>query len=106
MSFNLATEKNTFIKRTAMKQEIRSSKINSFESLIEIVSSLDFEEKRQLWQILDQEMRTVKIEDDDEVIAPEEIAISENAWDDYISGRDSGISSQDLKRKLFGKNCN
>ncbi|TAG66544.1 MAG: hypothetical protein EAZ25_11385 [Oscillatoriales cyanobacterium] len=39
----------------------------------------------------------------DEVISAEEIAESEAAWQDYKAGRDRGISSQELKRKLFGE---
>ena len=39
----------------------------------------------------------------DEVISAEEIAESEAAWQDYQAGRDRGISSQDIKLKLFGE---
>ncbi|MEC4805126.1 MAG: hypothetical protein SAJ12_15220 [Jaaginema sp. PMC 1079.18] len=45
----------------------------------------------------------VEVEGTDEVISPEELAISDAAWQDYISGRDRGISSKELKRKLFGE---
>ena len=42
-----------------------------------------------------------EVAEDDEVIAAEEIAESEAAWQDYQAGRDRGISSKELKRKLF-----
>ncbi len=45
----------------------------------------------------------VEVEDDDEVIPPEEIAESEAAWQDYLAGGDPGVSSQELKLKLFGE---
>lgn len=45
----------------------------------------------------------VEVEGEDEVITAEEIAESEVAWQDYLAGRDPGISSQELKLKLFGE---
>ncbi|WP_009545520.1 hypothetical protein [Crocosphaera subtropica] len=42
--------------------------------------------------------------DDDEYISSEELQQSESAWKDYISGKDKGISSQELKRQLLGEN--
>lgn len=40
---------------------------------------------------------------DDEDISPEELVESEAAYQDYLSGRDLGVSLEDLKRELFGK---
>lgn len=40
---------------------------------------------------------------DDEDITPEELAESEAAYRDYLSGRDPGISLEELKAELFGK---
>lgn len=45
----------------------------------------------------------VEVEGDDELISVEEIAESEAALQDYLAGRDPGISSKELKRKLFGE---
>ncbi len=39
----------------------------------------------------------------DEIIPPEEIAESEAAWQDYLAGRDLGVSAAELKLKLFGE---
>ena len=45
---------------------------------------------------------TVAQKDDDEIIPAEELAESQAAWQDYLSGRDTGITSTELKYKLFG----
>ena len=44
-----------------------------------------------------------EVAEDDEVILAEEIAESEAAWQDYQACRDRGISSKELKLKLFGE---
>ena len=45
----------------------------------------------------------VEVEGDDEVVSAQEIAESEAALADYFAGRDRGISSKELKLKLFGE---
>jgi hypothetical protein len=75
------------------------------DMLMEAINSLDFEAKRKLWTMLNQEMQGIEVEGSNEIISFEEITVSENAWQNYISGRDTGISSQDLKKKLLGENC-
>lgn len=75
------------------------------DTLMEAINSLDFEAKRKLWTMLNQEMQGIEVEGSNEIISIEEIAVSENAWQNYISGCDTGISSQDLKKKLLEKNC-
>ena len=46
----------------------------------------------------------VIVEDNEtETIPPEEIAESEAAWQDYLAGRDSGISLEELEQELFGE---
>ncbi|GBF82745.1 hypothetical protein [Aphanothece sacrum] len=47
---------------------------------------------------------SIEVEGDDETIPIEDIMQSQTAWEDYISGKDQGITSQDLKRKLLGEN--
>jgi len=44
-----------------------------------------------------------EVGEDDELISAEEIAQSEVAWQDYRAGHDQGISSKELKLKLFGE---
>jgi hypothetical protein len=45
----------------------------------------------------------VEVEGDDEVISAAEIVASETALQDYFAGCDRGISSKELKLKLFGE---
>jgi hypothetical protein len=44
----------------------------------------------------------IEVEGDDEIIPMEEIAESEATLQDYFTEKDRGISSQQLKLKLFG----
>ena len=39
--------------------------------------------------------------DENEVIPPEDIAESEVAWQDYLSGKDQGISLEELEKELW-----
>lgn len=39
----------------------------------------------------------------DDEISPEELAEADAAYQDYLNGRDPGISLEELKLKLFGK---
>lgn len=41
----------------------------------------------------------------EETVSAEEIAESEAAWQDYLNGCDPGLTSDELKLKLFGKPC-
>ncbi|MFE1743864.1 hypothetical protein [Coleofasciculus sp. H7-2] len=75
----------------------------TFEEVLSQVKRLTFAEQTKLLEALTALVRhPVEVEDDDETIPPEEIAESEAAWQDYLAGRDPGISSEDLKQKLFG----
>ncbi|NEO15587.1 hypothetical protein [Moorena sp. SIO3E8] len=48
--------------------------------------------------------QAIEVEGDEETIPITEIVQSQEAWENYLSGNDKGISSKDLKRKLFGDN--
>ena len=53
---------------------------------------------------IDQTSESIVVEGDEtEIIPPEEIAESEAAWQDYLAGRDSGISLEELEQELFGE---
>jgi len=41
--------------------------------------------------------------DDEEEILPEELTEADAAYQDYLAGRDSGSSLEEVKHKLFGK---
>ncbi|MDJ0660961.1 MAG: hypothetical protein QNJ42_15950 [Crocosphaera sp.] len=42
--------------------------------------------------------------DENEVIPPEDIAESEAAWQDYLAGKDQGMSLEELEQELWGNN--
>jgi len=76
----------------------------TYNEVLNQVQSLSISEQlrlsEELKNLLDQ---GVEVEGDLEVIPVEEIAESEAAWQDYLAGRDRGISSKELKQKLFGE---
>jgi hypothetical protein len=79
--------------------------MTNYNQVLNQVQSLSITDKLKL---LD-ELKTlvgqpVEVEGDNEVIPSEEIAQSQAAWEDYLAGRDRGISSKELKRRLLGEN--
>jgi hypothetical protein len=75
-----------------------------YEEVLSLVQRLTPAEQIRLLEALTALIHVaVEVEDDDEVIPPEEIAESEAAWQDYLAGRDPGVSSEELKLKLFGE---
>jgi hypothetical protein len=78
--------------------------MSTYNQILDEVKSLTLTDQRRLLEELKKIVdRGVEVEDDDEVIPAEEIAQSEAALQDYLSGRDRGISSKELKAKLFGE---
>ncbi|MCL1465669.1 hypothetical protein [Argonema galeatum] len=76
----------------------------TYNEVLNQVQSLSISEQLRLSEELKNLLdRGVEVEGDLEVIPAEEIAESEAAWQDYLAGRDRGISSKELKQKLFGK---
>ncbi|HEY9851578.1 MAG TPA: hypothetical protein V6D28_19060 [Leptolyngbyaceae cyanobacterium] len=76
----------------------------TYEEVLNQVQSLTLTDKFRLLE----ELKTIvsisgEVKDDDEIIKDEEIAESEAAWQDYLAGRDRGISSKELKQKLLGE---
>ncbi|MGV0024598.1 hypothetical protein [Phormidesmis priestleyi] len=77
----------------------------AFEEVLSLVQRLPIEEQVRLLHRLSQMIyQPVEVEGDDEAIPPEEIAESEAAWQEYLSGRDLGLSSDLIKRQLSGEN--
>ncbi|MGK7905082.1 MAG: hypothetical protein AB4352_27485 [Hormoscilla sp.] len=77
----------------------------TYEEVLSEVKRLPFPDQTRLLDELKTIVRLpVEVEgDSEELIPPEEIAESEAAWQDYLTGRDRGISSKELKKKLFGE---
>lgn len=77
----------------------------TYEEVLDLAQRLNPDEQVQLLQALSQLIyQSAAVEESDEVILPAEIAQSEAAFRDYLTGRDSGITSKELKRQLFGEN--
>ncbi len=67
----------------------------SYEEVLSLVQCLTPADRIRLLETLTELVRIpVEVEGDDEIISPEEIAQSEAAWQDYVAGRDSGLSSE------------
>lgn len=76
----------------------------TYEEVLSLVQRLTPDEQIRLLEALTALVPVpVEVEDDDEIIQPEEIAESEAAWQDYLAGLDPGVSSEELKLKLFGE---
>ncbi|NCO74635.1 MAG: hypothetical protein GW795_09605 [Cyanobacteria bacterium] len=59
-------------------------------------------EQFQLLNSLKKSLEKYKeLEETKDIISELEIAESEQAWQDYLTGKDKGISSSDLKKKLL-----
>lgn len=74
-----------------------------YEEVLSLVQRLTPAEQIRLLEALTALIDVAVEVKDDEVIPPEEIAESEAAWQDYLAGGDPGLSSQELKLKLFGE---
>ncbi|MBD2578712.1 hypothetical protein [Oscillatoria sp. FACHB-1406] len=75
-----------------------------YNNVLSQVKNLTFSDKLRLLE----ELKTLvnisrEAEEDSETLTTEELAASEAAWQDYLAGRDRGISSQELKQRLFGE---
>ncbi|WP_236508280.1 hypothetical protein [Tychonema sp. BBK16] len=76
----------------------------TYSKVLNQVKSLTLAEQLRLLEDLKKMIQLrEEVAEDDEVISAEEIAESEAAWQDYQAKRDRGISSQELKLKLFGE---
>ena len=76
----------------------------TYEQVLNQVYNLSTAERLRLLEELQKMLNEgVEVEADSEVIPVAEINESELAWQDYLAGRDRGISSKELKLKLFGE---
>ena len=79
--------------------------MSSYSEVLNQVKSLKmFEQFRLLEELKSLVEDGVEVEGDDEERIPAwEVAESEAAYEDYLAGRDPGISLKELKLKLFGE---
>ncbi len=76
----------------------------TYEQVLNQVYNLSTADRLRLLEALQKMLNEgVEVEGDSEVIPISEINESELAWQDYLAGRDRGISSKELKLKLFGE---
>jgi hypothetical protein len=75
----------------------------TYQEVLSQIQKLTIIEQIQLLKDLNHIVKVgVEVEGDDEIIPMEEIAESEATLQDYFTEKDRGISSQQLKLKLFG----
>lgn len=76
----------------------------TYEQVLNQVYNLSTTDRLRLLEALQKMLNEgIEVEADSEVIPVAEINESELAWQDYLAGRDRGISSKELKLKLFGE---
>ena len=75
----------------------------TYEQVLNQVYNLPYTDRLRLLEALQKMVVNEREEADSEVIPVAEINESESAWQDYLAGRDRGISSKELKLKLFGE---
>ncbi len=76
----------------------------TYEQILNQVYNLSATDRLRLLEALQKMLNEgIEVEGDSEVIPVAEINESELAWQDYLAGRDRGISSKELKLKLFGE---
>ncbi|MBC7970861.1 MAG: hypothetical protein H7Z11_12180 [Verrucomicrobia bacterium] len=77
----------------------------TYEEVLNLAQRLSPQEQAQLLEALRTlAEQSVEVEGTTETIPLEALEASENALQDYRTGRDIGLSSSALKLKLFGQN--
>jgi hypothetical protein len=75
--------------------------MTTYREILGQIENLSFTDKLRLLEDLKIIIKpTVAQKDEDEIIPAEELAESEASWQDYLSGRDTGITSTELKSKF------
>ena len=89
---------------STIRDNFSQERMSTYEEVLSQVKHLTPTEQNRLLEALTVFVSdNVEVEDSDEIIPLSEIAESEAAWQDYLAGHDSRISSEELKLKLFGK---
>ena len=76
-------------------------KMSAYPEILKEVQKMPITEQFKLLNTLKNSLSENVENEDEEIILAEEIAESEKAWREYITGKDKGINSQDLKKKLL-----
>ncbi|WP_330204996.1 hypothetical protein [Cyanobacterium sp. Dongsha4] len=75
--------------------------MSAYSEILKEVQKMPIPEQFKLLNTLKNSLSEYVENEDEEIILAEEIAESEIAWREYITGKDKGINSQDLKKKLL-----
>lgn len=75
--------------------------MSAYPEILKEVQKMPITEQFKLLNTLTNSLSEYVENEDEEIILAEEIAESEKAWREYITGKDKGINSQDLKKKLL-----
>ncbi|WP_373479696.1 hypothetical protein [Geminocystis sp.] len=76
--------------------------MTTYFEILKEVQKMPITEQFQLLNSLKKSLEKYKeLEETKDIISELEIAESEEAWQDYLTGKDKGISSSDLKKKLL-----
>ncbi|NET03017.1 MAG: hypothetical protein F6K61_21215 [Sphaerospermopsis sp. SIO1G1] len=78
--------------------------MNNYTSIRqEILKQISLIPDEKLAYVLEFIQKITVVDIDDEDIDHELLETSASAWEDYLIGKDKGISSQELKRQLLGE---
>lgn len=73
--------------------------MSAYPEILKEVQKMPITEQFKLFNTLKNSLsKYIETEDSEEIILAEEIAESEQAWREYITVKDKGINSQDLKK--------
>ncbi|WP_293104227.1 hypothetical protein [Moorena sp. SIO3I6] len=86
-----------------MRAALQVMSMTNYNQVLNQIHSLSLSDQLRLLDELKVLVnQAIEVEGDEETIPITEIVQSQEAWKNYISGNDKGISSTDLKRKLLG----
>jgi hypothetical protein len=76
--------------------------MTTYFEILKEVAKMPITDQFQLLNTLKQSLEKYQeLEETEDIITELEIAESEEAWQNYLTGKDKGISSSDLKKKLL-----
>jgi hypothetical protein len=86
-----------------MKSSLTKTTMPTYEEVLNLAKNLSPDEKSRLIEALKTlDYTATEVEESDEIISDREIEQSENAWQEYLAGIDTGVTSAEIKKKLFG----
>lgn len=85
-----------------MQEALQLMTMTNYNQVLNQIYSLSLSDQlRLLYELKVLVNQGIEVEGDEETIPITEIVQSQEAWKNYLSGNDKGISSKELKRKLL-----